>query len=97
RYLMELLEDNYRTYCAQNNVPLDEGPTEDTAEDVPDGMDVDENLDNDMDFENDGDELPALFKKAKSRPRSKKQRGRVYELVKEKVRKVLKETDLAEK
>jgi 18S rRNA (adenine1779-N6/adenine1780-N6)-dimethyltransferase len=97
RYLMELLEDNYRTYCAQNNLPLDEGAAEDTPGDIPEDMDVDENLDDDMDLENDGDELPAMFKKVKSRPRTKKKRGRVYELVKEKVRKVLKETELADK
>jgi 18S rRNA (adenine1779-N6/adenine1780-N6)-dimethyltransferase len=97
RYLMELLEDNYRTYCAQNNVPLDDGPTENTAGDIPEEMDVDENLEDEMDLENDGEELPTLFKKAKSRPRTKKNRGKVYELVKEKVRKVLRDTELADK
>jgi 18S rRNA (adenine1779-N6/adenine1780-N6)-dimethyltransferase len=90
---MELLEDNYRTYCAQNNLPLDDGPPEEGAAEE---MDVDEALDDEMDLEEE-DELPALFKKAKSRSRTKKRKGRVYEMVKEKVRKVLKETDMAEK
>jgi 18S rRNA (adenine1779-N6/adenine1780-N6)-dimethyltransferase len=102
RWLMELLEANYRTYCAQNNVALDEEPQEDAVGEVPEDMDLDENLDDvDIDFENDGDELPAMFKKAKSRTRSsnkKKVKGKVYELVKEKVRKVLEDdTQLADK
>jgi 18S rRNA (adenine1779-N6/adenine1780-N6)-dimethyltransferase len=97
RYLIELLEDNYRTYCAQNNVPLEEAPKEDAAGDAAEDMDVDGNVDDDIDMDNDGDELPAFFKKVKNRTRGKKNKGKVYDLVKQKVRKVLEDTGMAEK
>jgi 18S rRNA (adenine1779-N6/adenine1780-N6)-dimethyltransferase len=98
RDLIDLLEANYRTYCAQNEIILDdslsEGQIEEMEIDAPeDGLDID------IDIDGDGDDVPDFFKKAPRRGSSKrKRRGKVYELVKEKVRKVLEdETELADK
>jgi 18S rRNA (adenine1779-N6/adenine1780-N6)-dimethyltransferase len=94
--LIELLETNYRVWASENGVILDEG--EDSGEmDVEDVKDDDGEMDIDMD--GDGDELPEMFKRAKSnRNNKRRKRGKVYQLVKEKVRKILEdETQLAEK
>jgi 18S rRNA (adenine1779-N6/adenine1780-N6)-dimethyltransferase len=88
RDLIDLLEGNYKTWCAQNDVLVDDGPIEVQGEE----MDIDNGPADEMDIdvEGDGDELPEMFKKAKARKGAKrKRRGKVYELVKEKVRKVL--------
>jgi 18S rRNA (adenine1779-N6/adenine1780-N6)-dimethyltransferase len=87
RGLIELLEGNYRTWCAQRGEIIDEG------EEVADVEMVDEEVveEMDIDVDEDGDELPELFKKAKSRSKGKR-RGKVYDLVKEKIRKVLEDT-----
>ena len=106
--VMDLLEANYRTWCAQNDIPLEDGPienadgeamdvenTEDVEEEEPDeGMDMDE------------DDVPDFFKEQmnarvqealKSRP-GRKRKGKVTELVREKVRQILEdETKLAQK
>ena len=98
RDLVELLEGNYRTWCAQNDVLLDEGMVDAEEEQEVDGEDAGGDLDIDMDA--DGDDLPELFKKAKARRvgNKRKRRGKVYELVREKIRKVLEdETELADK
>jgi 18S rRNA (adenine1779-N6/adenine1780-N6)-dimethyltransferase len=98
RELVDMLEGNYRTWCAQNDILLDDGPVQGDNEDQ---MEIEEPADGDMELDlDDGeDELPELFKKAKSRRGSgKRKRGRVYQVVKEKVRKVLEdETELADK
>jgi 18S rRNA (adenine1779-N6/adenine1780-N6)-dimethyltransferase len=96
RDLIDLLEANYRTYCAQNEILLDDSPTDGQIEE----MDIDTAEDGlDIDMDGDGDEVPDFFKKAARRGSSKKKRrGKVYEIVKEKVRKVLEdETELADK
>ncbi|KAF2141820.1 uncharacterized protein K452DRAFT_308876 [Aplosporella prunicola CBS 121167] len=118
--VMEMLEANYRTFCAQNDIPLEDGPAAqaDAHADVAadDAMtDIDAHLHRDNDEWNplddeemdmDDDELPAFFKeqadeKARallSKGGKRKKRGKVFELVREKVRKVLEdETELAEK
>ena len=74
--VMDLLENNYRTWCAQNNIPVDDGPSEAMQVDEEDGLNVDEGLndaevdlewngimdvDNDMDDDADED-IPAFFK-----------------------------------
>lgn len=105
------LESNYRTWCAQNDIPVEEGPaTEDVLMEVsntsvqedtpdPDPDDVDEI----MNLE-DEDSLPDFFKSQKSgkentpktAPRHK--RSKVTELVREKVRVVLEDkTKIADK
>lgn len=122
--VMDLLEANYRTWCAQNDIILEEGPIEpngDANMDV-DGVDSgvgvsDAQLDGDDEEEEwqgimdiDDDDVPEFFKdeaneKAKqlnhqsSRANSKRRkRGKVAELVREKVRRVLEdETGLADR
>ena len=98
RELIDLLETNYKTYCAQNDILLDDGPLDQETGDME--VDNDDRGELDIDMDGDEDELPELFKKAKARKGSskRKKRGKVYTLVKEKVRKVLEdETDLADK
>jgi 18S rRNA (adenine1779-N6/adenine1780-N6)-dimethyltransferase len=105
--VMDMLEANYRTFCAQNDVRLDDGPAE---EGVVDSMDVDagaksdEEWDGIMDIDDDKD-LPDFFKEeaAKKAKRlqgnpNRKKKGKVAEMVRAKVVKVLEvDTELAEK
>jgi 18S rRNA (adenine1779-N6/adenine1780-N6)-dimethyltransferase len=110
--VMDMLEGNYRTWCAQNDIAVEDGPIQDVemASDpqIQNGeeeewngiMDVDEH---DLDDE---DDVPAFFKeeeaalklKQQAAPSSKrKKKGKVAELVREKVRAVLEdETKLME-
>ena len=121
--VMEMLEANYRTWCAQNNIAVEEGPAEvevgtevemDTA--IDGGADKDaeeegveevqeEEWDGIMDV--DDPDIPSFFrdeldKKARllnlKSGSKRKRKGKVAELVREKVRKVLEdETELADK
>ncbi|PYI01068.1 dimethyladenosine transferase [Aspergillus sclerotiicarbonarius CBS 121057] len=111
--VMDMLEANYRTWCAQNDVPVEDGPADDTE---PDAMDMGNAQDDDEDDGedepgegmevDDEDDVPDFFKEQtnariqealKSRPNRKK-RGKVAELVREKVRQVLEDdTGLADK
>ena len=113
--VMNLLETNYRTWCTQNGIALDDRPLavdEEAAED--DAMDVDVDADEGDEMEwngfgdEDGDDIPAFFKEeaaiqaaaktAAEKGGKRKKRGRVAELVREKVRRVLEDkTGLAEK
>ena len=106
--VMDMLESNYRTWCAQNEVPVEDGPSEETETDA---MEIEENID-DVDEEEwhgimdvDDNDIPAFFKeeadvraKQQSRQKSKRRKkGRLAELIREKVRKVLEdETELAD-
>ena len=110
--VMDLLETNYRTWCAQNNIPLEEDDAPDAVE-MMDSVGDSEHEANDDDPEDswegiadENDDLPAFFKEEadlkmsqltkKSTKRRKK--GKVAELIREKVRRVLEDkTDLAEK
>ncbi|KAI4133073.1 MAG: hypothetical protein LQ347_002308 [Umbilicaria vellea] len=107
--VMDMLEGNYRTWCAQNNVPVEDGPSEEFRTDA---MEIEDHVDDGLEEEWDGimdvddDDIPAFFEeeadlkaKQKSRQKSKRRRkGRVAELIREKVRKVLEdETELADK
>jgi len=95
--VMDMLDSNYRTWCAQNNILLDDGPAEpnltgakeaeedDVIDDVTEEMDVD-----------DDEDVPDFFKEAADEKRKKgepnakrKRKGKVAELVREKVRRVL--------
>lgn len=113
RGVLEMAEANYRTWCAQNDIPLDDGPADGAN---GESMDVEEEADGAADEEEeewggimdvDGeDELPDFFREEadrkakllnKSNPK-RKRKGKVSELVREKIRRVLEdETELAEK
>ncbi|KAH0562311.1 hypothetical protein GP486_002992 [Trichoglossum hirsutum] len=116
RAVMALVERNYRTWCAQNDVPLEDGPTVGgdsepmDLDDVggPEAEDEDEEWNGIIEDECEVDDTPAFFKeeaarlarisggKGKSKPRHS--RGKVAELVREKVRRVLEdETGLADR
>lgn len=106
--VMDMLETNYRTWCAQHDMGIDDGPEDLNA---PDAMDIDEEgIDKDEEAWNgidaDEEEVPVFFKedsdlKAKqsiARVSKRRRKGKVAELIREKVKKVLgKKTDLAEK
>ncbi|RVX70455.1 hypothetical protein B0A52_05954 [Exophiala mesophila] len=117
--IMNLLEANYRTWCAQNDIPIQDGPVadelssnlmdvENTVATNPNGQDEKElNPDGgmmDIDSDNDDDDLPEFFKqslqsaKTAKSSSSRKKKGQVAELVREKVRSVLEDkTQLADK
>lgn len=103
--VMDMLESNYRTFCAQNDMPLDDGPVDDAN---VDGMDLDGRVEAEDEFEgfmdvDDEEDVPDFFleevaKKAK-RPEGKvgkKRRGKVAQVVRLKVLKVLEETGLVD-
>ncbi|KAI0206059.1 rRNA adenine dimethylase [Astrocystis sublimbata] len=98
--VLKLLETNYRLYCAQNDIPIDERLADETGGDEE--MEVDEDDDAAMDI-GEEDDMPSFFGASKDADQgtlpSKKSALRktcVAVLVKEKVRKVLEETELAE-
>lgn len=97
-----LIERNYKTWCAQNDIPLE---TEEGDGDVEMGGEAEEvAADNDA-MEGlegvDDDDLPRGYHEIVNESRSakkqgkKKYRGKVVELVRSKIKKVLEETDLA--
>lgn len=108
--VMDVLDSNYRTWCAQNNLSLDDSPM--TAAES-DAMDLDhapvagddEEWSGIADIDEDGDELPAFLREpandkqqGDSQKPKRKRKGRVAELVREKVRKVLEDdTELADR
>lgn len=106
--IMDMLEANYRTWCAQNDIPVEDGPVENMDTDAMDiGAPQDEEEEPEEAMEvDDEDDVPDFFKEQtssrvqealKNRP-ARKKRGKVAELVREKVRQVLEdETKLAEK
>ena len=104
--VMEMLESNYRTWCAQNDVPVEDGPPEEVlmeVDNMQDEGDQDE-WDGISDVEMDKDDVPEFFKEQVKKPSKfesgarRKRKGKVAELVREKVRSVLEDrTDLAEK
>ncbi|CAF9914808.1 MAG: hypothetical protein GOMPHAMPRED_008285 [Gomphillus americanus] len=103
--VMDMLEANYRTWCAQNNVILDDSPL--NEDEIMDDVPLEEPEDMDWNgFGDDDEDLPDFFKeeadrkmKEKKQPGTKRRRkGRVAELVREKTRRVLEEkTDLVGK
>lgn len=120
--VMEMLEANYRTWCAQNNVSVEDGPSDVNGAEV--GMEIDAEVQAVKDEEpGAGDEeeeeewggimdvddadtpsffLDELDEKAKilnaKSGGARKRKGKVAELVREKVRKILEdETELADK
>ncbi|KAL9058361.1 MAG: hypothetical protein Q9162_001816 [Coniocarpon cinnabarinum] len=96
--VMEMLERNYRTFCAQTGVVLDDGPVEEMEVDEEEGGFVKEVMDLDVE---DGEDVPEFIKEEQKRRKQgktkRKKRGKVAESVYEKVRRVLEdETKLAE-
>lgn len=106
--VMDMLEGNYRMFCAQNDIVLDDSPMQTDA--ATDGMELDtidetEDWDGVMDVDDDDDNAPEFFKeeadrvklKAQGNP-NRKRKGKVSELVRAKVKKVLEvDTELADK
>ena len=89
---------------AQNEIPLEDGPSDSADVAMDEDMDADEDDDAIMEVDDDED-VPAFFKeeadkrakKAAGNPNRKK-KGKVYELVRAKVKKVLEDdTQLADK
>ncbi|KAI1416154.1 rRNA adenine dimethylase [Hypoxylon sp. FL1857] len=110
--VLNMLERNYRLWCATNDIPVDDTIADDDEDEIDD-MEVDEDVPPTagdeaewggiMDVDGD-DDTPAFFKEMKSngsdvpKTKSKRKKTRVALLVKEKVRKVLEDvTDLADK
>ena len=106
--IMGLVERNYRTWCAQNDIPLDDGPADETnglAMDIVDEpADEEEGWNGIMEVDDGEDKVPSFFReeaarKDQSSPGKSKRRVRskVGRLVEDKVQKVLNDTGLAEK
>ena len=109
--VMDMLECNYRTWCAQNDIPVEDGPSATSEIGDSSAMDIsfdDENEDDEWNgiMDVDEDDLPAFFKEeaeiavrqTESRNSKRRKKGKVAELVREKTRRVLEEkTELAEK
>lgn len=103
--VMDMLEKNYRTFCAQNDIPLDDTPlaTGEADEDMEEATDEWEGI---VEMDEDEDELPQFFKEERERKKGekrasgssgRKKKGRVSELVRAKVKKVLDSCDVTEK
>lgn len=116
--VMDLLESNYRTWCAQNNVAVDDGSAEEHEDDL---MEVKNNANKESDDvdgdedewtgimdvdDDDDDDVPSFFKEeadlklkdANVKGSKRRKKGKVAELIRDKVRRVLEDqTDLAEK
>ena len=107
--VMDMLESNYRTWCAQNDVPIEDGPSEGGNDDAMEAEAENENEEEDewdgfMDI--DDDDGPAFFREESElqarllngRNTKRRKKGKVARLVREKVRKILEDdTELAEK
>lgn len=107
--VMDMLESNYRTWCAQNDIPVEDGPATEATMDAMEvegaiADDEEEVWDGFMDI--DEADVPAFFKEelespkmhANERKSKTRKRGKLAELVREKVRRVLEDkTQLAEK
>jgi hypothetical protein len=92
-----LQEKNYRTYCAQNDITLDDGPCDPNDNEEEMDLDAADEWEGIMDIDEDEDELPQFFKEERDRkrdekmanPTKRKKKGKVSELIRSKVRKVL--------
>jgi 18S rRNA (adenine1779-N6/adenine1780-N6)-dimethyltransferase len=109
--VVELLAGNYRLWCAQNDIPVDDSPItgENTEADIMDldaitsvTQEEEEAWHGFSDADEDDDDLPDFFKEQQAKltikGANRKKKGKVSELVREKIRKVLEDqTELAEK
>jgi len=87
--VLDLIEKNYKTWCATNNVPLEDDDVE--MKDETGGQEVEE----DMEIDDEMGTGETKVVKVKVRRRNKK--GKVAEIVKQKIEKVLQETELGDK
>lgn len=106
--VMDMLEANWKLWCAQNDIPIEDGPA-DMEDAGANGMEVeedDEEWGGIMDVDEDENDMPAFFKEEELEKRAKsskkganrKKRGKAAETVRRKVLKVLEEdTELADK
>ena len=107
-----MAEKNYRVYCAMHNIPVDDTQVDDDDDEDMDADDhdparPDDAEDGGMDL--DDDDTPEFFKQqaaeaaaaaaaaAPAKTKSRRKKTRVGQLVKDKIRRVLEETDLADK
>ncbi|KAF8469028.1 dimethyladenosine transferase [Kalaharituber pfeilii] len=93
--VMNMIEKNYRTYCAQNSISLEDGPSEDVGMENVEEEEVVEDEQMDIDTGYDDDESLSFFSPV---PKEVKRRskGKIGDLVQAKVKKVLDETGLAQ-
>lgn len=99
---MDMLDSNYRTFCAQNDIPLDDGPLPngESGDVAMDAEGADDNTAVEMDDldemeVDDMDDAPDFFKAELEKKQTKtprKKKGKVAELVRDKIRKVLEDT-----
>ncbi|KXH54443.1 dimethyladenosine transferase [Colletotrichum salicis] len=103
--VLQMLEKNYRTWAALNNVPLDDSLVED---DEDDAMEMDDDADaggnDDEDVEPMDDDTPEFFKelnataaKVPEKTKSKRKKTKVAALVRSKIERALESTELMEK
>ncbi|EHA49271.1 dimethyladenosine transferase [Pyricularia oryzae 70-15] len=103
--VLAMAERNYKVWCTMNDIPIDESVVETTDGDVE--MDADDgewggimDVDEDGGDAGDDDDVPEFFKEKAPAPvaktPSKRKKTKVGELVRSKIEKVLKDTDLAE-
>ena len=104
RSVLEMLDDNWRTWCAQHDIMVDDvmDPGEEAAEDVNEDTDVDDPMADQDAFDEDADSLITLgglsTQGATPSVGCKSKRSKTILLVREKVRRVLEDvTHLAEK
>lgn len=105
--VMNLIEQNYRTWCAQNNIPLTdlEGNVDDddVEMDTEDRVDqVDDDIMEDLEGVDEEDLPKGLVSlanggRATKRDAKRKVKSKLGELVRSKVKKVLEETDLGKR
>ena len=100
--VLDMLESNYRIWCAQNDVALEEGPPSDVLMEVDNVKELvqEEEWEGimDVDDETEDDDVPEFFKE-QTTPKQvngarRKRKGKVSELVREKVRSVLEDKTL---
>lgn len=109
--VLSMIEKNYRTWCATNDIPVDDSIADDDAADedmeenvAPSAGDEDQDWGGDAFMDVDGDDdTPSFFKESKPtgsdlpKTKSKYKKTKVALLVREKVRKVLEDvTELAD-
>lgn len=107
--VMDMLEANYRTWCSQNNIPIEDGAVSDgdmggmeIEVDADESVAKDEEWAGFMDID-DEEDIPEFFKDRATnilpQPNGsgRKRKGRAAELIRSKVLKVLSDTNLAEK
>lgn len=111
--VLNMVERNYRTWCAMNGVAVDDSLVEDGGDEEDEDGDMDMDTggggaadeDGGMEVDLEDDDTPAFFKElaaagggAPAKTKSKRKKTKVAELVREKIRKVLEDvTELADK